>query len=218
MLHRKHQGIEIKEVSASGELAGYASVFGVRDSHGDIVERGAFERTIQEHKDNGTMPKFLLQHDTSEIIGEHLTLREDSYGLYFEARLYKDEPAIPEAARAYALAKNKQLNGVSIGFTLYDDGEYFDLERNAWILTDINLWENSLVTFASNPEAQIETIKSHLRRGDAPPASQVEKALKSLGLSNSQAKRFMAEGYKTMDSDFEFKNSVDELLAKFNSN
>lgn len=42
------------------EVAGIASVFNVRDSYGDIVEKGAFTKTIKEHL---RRIKFLWQHD-----------------------------------------------------------------------------------------------------------------------------------------------------------
>jgi hypothetical protein len=212
MLNKKQSPIQVKEVSASGELAGYASVFGVKDQHGDIVVPGAFEQTIAAHKAAGTMPKLLYQHDTTEIIGEHRVLREDAKGLYFEALLYKDDPAIPQAAKAYSLVKRGQLDGVSIGFSL-NEPEVYDKAQDAYLLTSINLWENSLVTFGSNHAARVESVKTSLEHGTMPLARDVERALREIGFSTSQSKKFMSGGYKLLDEDYALQSEIDRLLA-----
>ena len=212
MLNRMQAPIQVREVSSDGEIAGYASVFGVKDNHGDIVVPGAFERTIDEHKAAGTMPKLLYQHDTSEIIGEHTKLREDKTGLYFEATLYKDDPAIPLAAKAYSLAKRNQLDGVSIGFTLFEN-EVYDKEQDAYLLKSINLWENSLVTFGSNPDARLQSVKNMLEHGKVPTAREVERALREIGFSQRQSKKFMSGGYKLLDNEYELNSAMDRILS-----
>lgn len=217
MFQKRQVPLKIKEISESGEFSGYASVFDVIDSYGDVVVKGAFTRTIAEHEEAGTQPKLLLQHNSSEIVGEHTLMKEDDHGLYIEGILYKDDKAIPEAAKAYSLVKRKQLTGVSIGFSLYENGETYDQERGIWLLTAIKLWENSFVTFAANPEARVESVKSALRRGDKPSPSQFERALREMGLSTSQAKRFMVDGYKTLDDNYELTQSLDNLLSKIKS-
>ena len=63
------------------------------------------------------------------------------------------------------------------------------------LLKEIDLWEVSLVTFPANDEARISEVKSLLERGETPPPSKVERALREVGFSGSQAKAFMAKGY-----------------------
>ena len=217
MMQKKQVPFQVKEISDSGEFAGYASVFDVEDSYGDVVVKGAFERTIAEHETAKSMPKLLLQHDSNQIIGEHILMREDEKGLYIEGKIYKDDIEIPEAGKAYKLIKRGQLSGISIGFSLYENGESYDQSRDVWLLTGIRLWENSLVTFAANPEARVESVKSHLRRGDMPPASQIERALRDIGLSTSQSKRFMATGYKSLNPESELSDSIESFLSKMKS-
>lgn len=50
--------LELK-ANQSGDIEGLASAFGVPDSHGDIVEPGAFRSSIEEHRRNGSAPAFL---------------------------------------------------------------------------------------------------------------------------------------------------------------
>jgi len=58
----------MKSLSDAGEFEGYASVFGNEDSYGDIIEPGAFAKTLKEHGDDNPIP-ILWQHDTYAPIG-----------------------------------------------------------------------------------------------------------------------------------------------------
>lgn len=49
-IERKTFQIEIKEISDSGHMEGYLSVFDVVDLGRDIIEKGAFKKTIKEKK------------------------------------------------------------------------------------------------------------------------------------------------------------------------
>lgn len=183
--------LKIKSVDENGEFEGYGSVFGVKDSHSDIVVRGAFEESLAEWKEKDRLPAMLWQHNMSEPIGVYTEMKEDETGLYVKGRLLIEDD--PLAKRAHAHMKAGSLGGLSIGYRL-NDYEY-DSEKDAFILKDIGLWEVSLVTFPANDEARISNVKSELERGNTPRPSEVERALREVGFSRSQAKGFMAEGY-----------------------
>ena len=70
--------IKIKSISENGEIEGYASVFGEEDSYGDIVQKGAFSKSIDEFN-CGKKPKLLWQHDTTEPIGVIDEIFEDDF-------------------------------------------------------------------------------------------------------------------------------------------
>ena len=55
--------LEIKQVSDEGGFEGYASTAGNVDRGGDIVERGAFQASLDKFASRGKMPKMLWQHD-----------------------------------------------------------------------------------------------------------------------------------------------------------
>lgn len=183
--------LTIKSVSDSGEFEGYGSVFGVKDSYSDIVVPGAFAKTLARWQEKGRLPALLWQHNMNEPIGVYTEMREDDTGLYLKGRLLID--ADPLAKRAHAHMKAGSLSGLSIGYVL-DDYEY-DKDKGAFMLKEIDLWEVSLVTFPANDEARISDVKSLLERGETPPPSKIEKALREVGFSGSQAKAFMAKGY-----------------------
>lgn len=183
--------LTIKSVSETGEFEGYGSVFGNKDSHSDIIVPGAYQKSLTAWAAKGRLPALLWQHDMGEPIGVYTEMREDDVGLFVKGRLLIDDD--PLARRAYAHMKAGSLTGLSIGYVL-EDYDY-DPQKEAWMLKEIDLWEVSLVTFPSNDDARIADVKSLLERGETPPPSKVEKALREVGFSVSQAKAFMAKGY-----------------------
>lgn len=183
--------LTVKSVSDSGEFEGYGSVFGVKDSYSDIIVAGAFAKSLAAWQEKGRLPALLWQHNMSEPIGIYTEMREDETGLFLKGRLLIDDD--PLAKRAHAHMKAGSLSGLSIGYVLNDYD--YDNQKDAFILKDIDLWEVSLVTFPANDEARISNVKSLLERGETPPPSKVEKALREVGFSGSQAKAFMAKGY-----------------------
>ena len=185
--------LTIKQVSDNGEFEGYGSVFGVVDSYSDVVVRGAFTSSLSRWKEKGRLPAMLWQHQMSEPIGIYTEMREDDVGLYVKGRLLIE--ADPLAKRAHGHMKAGSLTGLSIGYMLEDGGYEYDKEKGIWLLKAIDLWEVSPVTFPANDEARITDVKSLLARGESPPPSKVERALREVGFSGSQAKAFMAKGY-----------------------
>ncbi|MFW1676446.1 HK97 family phage prohead protease [Pontibacter sp. JAM-7] len=183
--------LTIKAVSDSGEFEGYGSVFGNKDSDSDIVVAGAFAASLAEWNSKNRFPAMLWQHDMHEPIGVYTEMKEDEHGLYVKGRLLIEDD--PLAKRAHAHMKAGSLGGMSIGYRL-KDWDYDD-NKNAWLLKEIDLWEVSLVTFPANEEARISNVKSALDRGVTPRPSDVERALREVGFSKSQAQGFMAKGY-----------------------
>lgn len=154
--------LNLKSVSDSGEFEGYGSVFGVKDSHDDVVVPGAFTTTLQKWSEKKALPALLWQHRMDEPIGVYTEMKEDDVGLYVRGRLLIDDD--PLAKRAHAHMKAGSLTGLSIGYIL-KDWEY-DREKGVFLLKEIDLWEVSLVTFPSNDEARISDVKNALARGE----------------------------------------------------
>lgn len=186
--------LKLKSVSETGEFEGYGSVFGVKDSYGDIVVPGAFTKSLQTWKEKGRMPALLWQHQTDEPIGVYTEMKEDDVGLYVKGRLLIDDD--PLAKRAHGHMKAGSITGLSIGYWL-NDWEY-DKTKEAFLLKEIDLWEVSPVTFPSNDEARISDVKSMLARGETPSQKCIERVLRDVGLSRTQAKAFMAGGYSAI--------------------
>jgi hypothetical protein len=85
-------------------------------------------------------------------------------------------------------------------------------------LKEIDLLEVSVVGFAMNPLASVTSVKSFVGDdGQIASKREVERAIRDVfGLSQSQAKAFVASGYKGISRDeeelLELSASLDQLL------
>lgn len=66
--------LSLKSVSDSGEFEGYGSVFGVKDSHDDVVMSGAFAASLRAWSDRKALPALLWQH---RMDGSHRCLHRN---------------------------------------------------------------------------------------------------------------------------------------------
>lgn len=179
--------VKSEDVKDTGLFTGYASTFGGDpDSYGDIIAPGAFARTLHAGGYGGNGIKMLWQHDTHEPIGVWNVLREDSAGLYVEGQL----ALLTELGkRAYELLKLGALNTMSIGFRI--KSYEYDEDKDIRTLTEIELYEISLVTFPANTNATITAVKTAVE--DIRQAEGSERELEMLlreatGFSKSAAK------------------------------
>jgi uncharacterized protein len=187
--------LEIR-AAEDGTVEGYGSVFGVRDNYDDVIAPGAFLASLNEHKSEGSMPAMLWQHDPSEPIGIWTEMVEDAKGLRIKGKLALETVRGKEA---HALLKLGALNGLSIGF-MSKQWKY-DQESEIRTLTEIDLWEVSLVTFPANEKARITNVKASDAM-DAP--KDAERILRDAGFSKSDAtalvSRVMRMGEERSDS------------------
>ncbi|MCF6216053.1 MAG: HK97 family phage prohead protease [Emcibacter sp.] len=137
-----------------GHFEGYASVFNVVDRGNDLISPGAFKRSLLDRGTQGI--KFLWQHDPREPVGILDEIYEDARGLYVRGRLILD---VGRAKEAYQLLNAGALDGLSIGFHTLKSKQRSDGVR---LLTEVDLWEISLVTFPMNELARISHFKTDL--------------------------------------------------------
>lgn len=123
-------------------LAGYASVFGVADSGGDVVMRGAFADA------KGRVP-LLWQHDAKEPIGFVESMAEDARGLRVLARVV----ASGRGAQVARLLSAGAIDGLSFGYRVKASSR--DRARGVRALERLELIEVSLVTFPMQPLARV---------------------------------------------------------------
>ena len=155
-------------------IGGYASVFGLVDSHNDIMAKGAFSRIkpLEEIK-------FLWQHDVTKPIGVVTSVIEDDYGLYIEANVNN---LIRQGVEAIELIKQGAISSFSVGFTVQK--AYNNSEGQREIIS-ADLWEISLVTFPANNKAQINSIKKSLNDNFTKTNYLLDKAICILAKINS---------------------------------
>lgn len=143
-----------------GTFSGYVAVFNNKDGNGDVIERGAFKKTLSEARETKArthsmfLYPLLWQHKESEPIGGIMDASEDEHGLFIRGQFDLD---IEQGRRAYSGVKKGYLRGLSIG---YDTIKHMWDQSRTRHLTEIRLWEGSPVTFPANTEAQIVNVKN----------------------------------------------------------
>ena len=177
-------GFEIKSVNADGTVEGYGSVFGVKDSYADVIQKGAFDKSIGAHKEAKSMPALLWQHDASQPIGIWTEMSEDANGLKLKGKLAMDTV---KGKEAHALLKMGAINGLSIGFMTKQSK--YDEKTEIRTLTEVELWEVSLVTFPANTKARVTQVKS---ADEMQTPKDAERILRDSGFSKADATAFVS--------------------------
>jgi len=138
-------------------IEGYGAYFGNIDSYGDIIKAGAFADFLAS--EDASRVKLCWQHNFDDIIGVITEMHEDERGLAFKAVISNTTLGRDAAT----LIEDGALNEFSIGYATRK-AEYPENEPGvSRILTDLYIYEISLVSRAANPKA---TLESSERKGD----------------------------------------------------
>ena len=174
-LERKTAAADLSGIDGEGVFSGYASLFGVPDLSGDVVAPGAFSRSIAARRPTGI--RMLYQHDPAEPIGAWIDIREDERGLFVRGRLALE---VARASEVASLMRAGALDGLSIGFRTVKARS--DRATGLRRLTEIDLWEISVVTFPMQPEARVQGVKA--KPAPARLAQRLRKAAETLKQRN----------------------------------
>jgi hypothetical protein len=178
----KNFTFEIKANLEKNEFEGYASVFNYKDSGDDIIEPGAFTKTIQESK----RVKVLWQHDPYQPIGKPMYMAEDSKGLHVKAKISPTQLG----KDVVQLMRDGVIDELSIGYnTVKAD---WDNLAGARRIKEVRLWEFSPVTFAMNDQAGVTGVKS-LATGISRMSEWIDEELKA-GKVLSEKNKGLVEG------------------------
>lgn len=182
--------------SGTGVFVGYASLFGRRDQTGDVVMPGAFATTLSRKRPEQV--RMLFQHDPAEPVGTWIELRETEKGLYVEGRL---DGNVQRGRELLSLLECRGLDGLSIGFKTLTARR--DRASGARLLSAVDLWEISLVTFPMLEGARVSEVKrralDHAERmfhPSATPPHPVEQATPSLATLFRDGARLFQPGVK----------------------
>lgn len=144
--HQPEAGLTVTDGAV---VAGYASLFGLRDLGGDIVQKGAYGASLARLKTAGRAVKMLWQHDPAQPIGVWDEVREDAIGLWVKGRILTE---VEKGREAAALLGAGAIDGLSIGYRTVRaerDG------KGQRLLAELELWEVSLVTFPMLTQARV---------------------------------------------------------------
>ena len=151
----KSNEAKVKDVDTKkGLVKAYFAVFGNIDSDGDIIEQGAFAKTITERgpEGNGRIKHFKW-HSTRDVPGKLQELGEDEFGGWFVSKLSNttlgkdtlieyEEGIITEHSHGFEIIKS--------------DTD----ESNINHIRESKLWEvSSLTAWGANPLTRTEFVK-----------------------------------------------------------
>lgn len=156
-MEKKTFELEIKELTEEGKFSGHLSTFGNIDAGGDIVEPGAFKKTLRDNKAFG----FLWAHDgtLNGIVGSYHG-KEDESGLAVNGGFYLD---LDVGLKAYKTAKRLMNDGVKVGLSMGFRAVKRDFETIEGVtvrrLKEVKLLEGSITLWPMNDQARLETVK-----------------------------------------------------------
>ena len=157
-------------------IEGYASYFGEVDRSGDIVAKGAYGASLAALDAKAGQVKMLWQHDPAQPIGVWDEVREDARGLFVKGRILAD---VAKGREAAALIAAGAIDGLSIGYRTVKATKD---DKGRRLLTELELWEVSLVTFPMLPSARVGA------KGEGPE----DAALRDLARVFDDARRMLA--------------------------
>jgi HK97 family phage prohead protease len=186
--------IELKFADTSavdaGVIEGWGSVFGNTDSHGDVVQPGAFAESLAKHHAAGTSPAMLWHHRGAEPIGKWIGMGEDARGLRVRGQLNLDSA---RGREAHAHIKAGDVTGLSIGYSVPPGGQTRQ-SNGSRLLSKLHVHEVSVTPIPSNEATRIVSVKSLESRGE------LEDLLQAAGLPRGAARKLAAGGWPALST------------------
>lgn len=166
------------------QFSGLASTW-QKDLGDDVIEKGAFKKTLSEWRKGGRVIPLLDGHDrfsVGSVLGKLAEAQETDEGLETTFELV---PADPIAEGALRRVEGGFITGLSIGYApvKWEDQAPADPNAKPWdrtrILKEVKLFEVSLVVFPMNDGARVDasSVKSLIdaaRKGTLTPDERAE--------------------------------------------
>ena len=175
----------VTDVDESGRrITGYLAKFGNVDQHFDIIEPGAFAKSIMERGPNSLKNDifFLHAHDWSRPHGKFEELAEDATGLKFVSTKM---PNTTHSNDAIELYKEGIMVEHSIGFrTVVSE---YDSDKEIRILKELYLYEGSNVTIGANRGTPFTGFKSMTPEENDAMITKIVKMLRSGRITDETA-------------------------------
>lgn len=159
-----------------GIVKGLGSRFGNVDSDGDIIQKGAFGKSLNE---NGSRVKYHYQHNLSwGGLGVFKELYESDEGLPFVAKMAIEAQDVKDV---YEKMKFGVIDENSVGFMPVKATKN---ESGKRVFTEVKLFEISAVSMAANDQAIIQDVKSFDLENPNKVLDRIDKISKMLKKAN----------------------------------
>jgi HK97 family phage prohead protease len=205
---QKFVDLVLDELEPGGSFSGYASLFGRVDLGHDVIEPGAFTRSLRTRGAAGI--RMLFQHDPNQPIGAWTELREDKHGLFVRGRLTE---GVARSQEVLNLIRGGALDGLSIGFRAVKAKT--DSATGVRRIIEADLWEISVVTFPMMPEARVERVKGFGWRRTLPTTREFERWLtQDAGLTRRDARTVISKGFAKLANERDATRSTQNNLVE----
>lgn len=155
MLIYKSAPFDVSDMSEKGDfgyIKGIASFFGNVDSDNDIIDKGAYNKTLQENRQR---IKYCEQHDIRKAFGTFDELYETNTSLDFTAKI----PLKSDSSRdMYERIKGGVIDENSVGI-IVTKAMADNADKSIRRIKEVRLLEISAVTLAANDLARITEVK-----------------------------------------------------------
>lgn len=220
--------VKFADGGAPGTFEGYGAVFGNIDAHGDVIEPGAFAKSLLDRQREGrAMPPMYKMHgamtgNPHEPIGIWDAMSEDTAGLHVKGRLVGLDTE--QGKWTYAQLKEGALKGLSIGYRVPPHGAKKGSDKPGEarrFIKMMHLREVSLVDDPANVLAQIYKMKG--RWGDDASIADEIKTIREFedflrdvgGYSHAAAKAIAAGGFKSKPDPRDEDGIGDHIRSRF---
>lgn len=164
----------ISEGTEGTKISGYASVWGSRNTFGEVFVPGAFQDTLADRS-----APIVMGYMHRDAIGRWTVAREDEEGLYLEGPVSQTTLGRDAAV----LVRDEAMTGLSIGFlpaevqfagpgervtfqTPFGTRSYQFDDYTVYVLRVAELAEASLVMAPSDDEARVLAVRSKLQKAE----------------------------------------------------
>ena len=195
-----------EETNDEGIVKGYASTFGNIDQGLDVVDKGAFTKSLKENK--GVFP-ILADHNPSDQIGWNEEGEEDSKGLFVKGLV---DLNVQKGREKYSLAKKAAKIGAKMGLSIGYITIKAEPDRDRPMvrrLKELKLFEYSFVTFPMNIEATVSSIKSlsHIEQ-----AQRVIQQAHEFGISHDVLLQALHKEVALVEDPAKIGQSIDKII------
>ncbi|QBX71551.1 HK97 family phage prohead protease [Aeromonas hydrophila] len=144
-------------ISETGEFTCYGNIYNYLDHAGDVTLPGAFDASIEYHKEMGTMPRFLFNHSDNAVVGKWLSMEADDTGLLLKGKINLETDL---GKQIYQNLKAGDLDSFSIQYETLEEEERDGINY----LIAVHVVEVSVVTFPCNEASLLIDIKSRYKK------------------------------------------------------
>lgn len=169
-----------------GQFEAVVSVFGNKDSYGDVVLPGAFTDTLADWAAKGDPIPVIWSHDWRDPfshLGEVLKAEERDGGLWVRGQLDLDNE---KAAQVYRLLKGRRVTQFSFAYDVIE-GEWVEKDDQSFYeLRKLALHEVGPCLIGVNQETELLAVKAadlaaRIKGGDTIDVDQLTAAHEALG-------------------------------------